>query len=123
MASLPDHSQLFTSAQDFARTALEAQHRSDGVRAAMDAGIALEHLIKACLAKRSPALILELTGARTWPWLLQALDLTEESPTTADNQSRNRPGASDVHHAMPIREPDDLTELQAARCTLARASH
>jgi hypothetical protein len=53
---------FYDSARDFARTALEAHHAQDYSRMAVDAGTALEHLVKACLATRSSALLVELKG-------------------------------------------------------------
>jgi hypothetical protein len=51
---------LLASARDFAATALDAHIGGQARRLAMDAGAALEHLAKACLAKRSPALLVEI---------------------------------------------------------------
>ena len=62
---------LYASAASFAQSALEAHHRGDHQRVALDAGTALEHLTKACLAKRSPALLAELkTGSNNWASLV-----------------------------------------------------
>jgi hypothetical protein len=60
MASAPSVRALYTSAAKFARSALDAHNRGDHQRVALEAGISLEHLTKACLAKRSPALLVEL---------------------------------------------------------------
>lgn len=54
---------FYDSAGEFARTALEAHHDGNHRRVALDAGTALEHLAKACLASRSPALLAELKNA------------------------------------------------------------
>jgi len=51
---------FYASAREFARHALEAHHAADHQRVPLDAGTALEHLAKACLAKRSTALLAEL---------------------------------------------------------------
>jgi hypothetical protein len=51
---------FYGSAQAFALSALEAHHAGNHRRAPLDAGTALEHLAKACLARRSPALLAEL---------------------------------------------------------------
>jgi len=53
---------FYDSARDFALSALEAHHAGNHRRVPLDAGTALEHLAKACLAKRSPALLAELKG-------------------------------------------------------------
>jgi hypothetical protein len=53
---------FYESARDFALSALEAHHAGNHRRVPLDAGTALEHLTKACLAKRSPALLAELKG-------------------------------------------------------------
>jgi hypothetical protein len=51
---------FYGSARDFALSALEAHHTGNHRRVPLDAGTALEHLAKACLAQRSPALLAEL---------------------------------------------------------------
>jgi hypothetical protein len=51
-----------SSAREFALSALEAHHAGNRRRVPIDAGTALEHLAKACLARRSPALLAELKG-------------------------------------------------------------
>jgi hypothetical protein len=53
---------FYESARDFALSALEAHHAGNHRRVPLDAGTALEHLAKACLARRSPALLAELKG-------------------------------------------------------------
>lgn len=53
---------FYESARDFALSALEAHHAGKNRRVPLDAGTALEHLAKACLARRSPALLAELKG-------------------------------------------------------------
>ena len=51
---------FYASAREFALSALEAHHAGSHRRVPLDAGTALEHLAKACLARRSPALLAEL---------------------------------------------------------------
>jgi hypothetical protein len=51
---------FYQSARDFALSALEAHHAGNYRRVPLDAGTALEHLAKASLARRSPALLAEL---------------------------------------------------------------
>jgi hypothetical protein len=51
---------FYASAREFALSALEAHHAGNHRRVPLDAGTALEHLAKACLARRSPALLAEL---------------------------------------------------------------
>src|ERR1700722_4971309 len=53
---------FYGSARDFALSALEAHHAGKDRRVPLDAGTALEHLAKACLAERPPALLAELRG-------------------------------------------------------------
>jgi hypothetical protein len=53
---------FYTGAREFALSALEAHHAGNRRRVPLDAGTALEHLAKACLARRSPALLAELKG-------------------------------------------------------------
>jgi len=60
MVTAPTADELYSSARKFAQSALEAHHNGDHQRAAIDAGTSLEHLTKACLASRSPALLVEL---------------------------------------------------------------
>jgi len=60
MAELFSPESFYDGALDFARTALEAHHDENYRRVALDAGTALEHLAKAALARRSPALLAEL---------------------------------------------------------------
>ena len=60
------------SAQEFAASALEAHHARRFRRLAVDAATCLEHLAKACLAARSPALLTELRGEGSYPSLLLA---------------------------------------------------
>jgi predicted nuclease with RNAse H fold len=51
---------LYQSAREFALSALEAHHAGNHRRVPLYAGTALEHLAKASLARRSPALLAEL---------------------------------------------------------------
>lgn len=60
MARLYSPDAFYASARAFALSALEAHHEAIHRRVALDAGTALEHLAKACLSKRSPALLAEL---------------------------------------------------------------
>lgn len=54
--------------------------RSTASRVAIDAGTALEHLAKACLAKRSPALLTELKNEGSFPSLLRLLGIAAGEP-------------------------------------------
>jgi hypothetical protein len=67
---------FYISAREFAQTALEAHHAERYRLVAVHAGTALEHLAKACLARRSPALLTELKGETNFPSLLQLLGFT-----------------------------------------------
>jgi hypothetical protein len=81
MVTAPSADELYASAQRFAQSALEAHHRGDHQRVAMDAGTALEHLTKACLARRSPVLLAELKqGPNNWASLLMLCGLPEGKP-------------------------------------------
>jgi hypothetical protein len=64
---------FYESAHEFAGTALRAHHARQYRRAALDAGMVLEHLAKACLARRSPALLTELKDERSFSSLLSLL--------------------------------------------------
>jgi hypothetical protein len=55
-------SAFYESGRDFALSALEAHHAGNHRRVPLDVGTALEHLAKACLAQRSPALLADLKG-------------------------------------------------------------
>lgn len=71
---------FFYSAVDFARAALGAQHAGDARRVALEAGTALEHLAKACLAQRSPGLLVELRGEANWLSLAYLLGVSGATP-------------------------------------------
>jgi len=66
------------SAQNFAKSALQAHYTKDYQRVALDAGTALEHLAKAALYGRSPALLSELRGEGSFPHLLRLLDISKD---------------------------------------------
>ena len=60
---------------------MQAHHARDHRRVALDAATALEHLLKACLAWRSPALLVELKpGDVNYYSLLQLLKIPEGGP-------------------------------------------
>ncbi len=63
------------SAAQFALSSLEAHHAGNHRRVPLDAGTALEHLAKACLAQRSPALLAELKGESGFNSLIGLLRL------------------------------------------------
>lgn len=52
--------ELYDSAVEFSHTALTAYAEAKPRRTALDAGTALEHLAKACLFQRSPAMLIQL---------------------------------------------------------------
>jgi hypothetical protein len=60
MVAAPTANELYSSAAKFAQSALDAHYRGDHQRVAIDGGTAIEHLTKACLVRRSPALLAEL---------------------------------------------------------------
>src|SRR5918994_2133066 len=77
----PTADELYESAASFAQTALDAHHRGEHKRVALNAGTALEHLTKACLATRSTALLAELRpGANNWLSLLVLCGYPEGRP-------------------------------------------
>jgi hypothetical protein len=81
MATAPKASELCASAARFAQSTLEAHHKGDHQRVALDAGTALEHLTKACLVMRSPALLSELKpGPNNWQSLLLLCGFAEGRP-------------------------------------------
>lgn len=66
---------FYESARGFAQAALRAHHARDYRRVALEAGTALEHLLKACLARRSPALLVDLRNENGFSSLLQLLGI------------------------------------------------
>lgn len=68
---------FYESAREFAHLALAAHHENKHRQVAVNAATALEHLAKACLANRSPALLVELRNG-DFGSLVRLLDL----PTT-----------------------------------------
>jgi hypothetical protein len=76
----PTPDTLYNSAREFAGTALAAHHDQKYRRVTLDAGTALEHLAKACLAKRSPALLTELKSEANFPSLLRLLGIPAAEP-------------------------------------------
>jgi len=72
---------FYESARDFAQRALQAHHAREFHRVALEAGTALEHLAKACLSRRSPALLVELgRGERSFGSLLWLLQIPAGAP-------------------------------------------
>jgi hypothetical protein len=71
---------LYQSAMGYARRALEVYNSGEPHRVAVDAGTALELLAKACLASRSPALLVELRQESDWHSLLKLLGYPEGKP-------------------------------------------
>jgi hypothetical protein len=77
----PSPEAFYGSAQKFAGSALQAHHDGDYRRVAVDAGTALEHLLKAVLAKRSPALLSDLKGMASYYALLELLEIPSTRPS------------------------------------------
>jgi hypothetical protein len=100
------------SAQEFARSALEAHHARRFRRLAVDAATCLEHLAKACLAKRSPALLTELRGEANYPSLLLLLGIAEGKPPRQLRTVGLRDALERVKVFVQSRAPDtDLRTL------------
>lgn len=79
--SAPSSASLLASAAKFASDAIEAYGEDDHSRVPLHSGTSLEHLVKACLAKRSPALLVELRPQPlNWPSLLSLLGVPEGKP-------------------------------------------
>jgi hypothetical protein len=68
------------SAREFAQSAVDAHSAKQYRRLAIDAAAALEHLAKACLAKRSPVLLTELRREESFQSMLLLLGLSERIP-------------------------------------------
>jgi hypothetical protein len=69
---------FYQSARDCAQRALQAHHARESHRVALEAGTTLEHLAKACLVRRSPALLIELgKGEGSFGSLLRLLEIPE----------------------------------------------
>ena len=68
------------NATEFAQSALDAPHALRFRRVAVDAGTSLEHLAKASLAKRSPALLTELRSEHNFASLLVLLGISGGKP-------------------------------------------
>lgn len=80
VTQLPTPDALYESARDFADTAISAHPAGKHHRVAVDAATALEHLMKACLARRSPAFLVELRDGN-WATLVRLLGFPEAAPT------------------------------------------
>ncbi len=74
---------LYESARWFAHTGLQDHHDEKFQRAAISLGIALDHLAKACLASRSPALLAaDMKGEASFRSVVALLDLnTQNEPS------------------------------------------
>jgi hypothetical protein len=66
---------FYASAQEFALSALETHHLSNHRRVPLFAGTAVEHLAKACLARRSPVLLVDLRNDSSFNWLAALLSV------------------------------------------------
>lgn len=74
---------FYTSAHDLAHRALEAHNAGDYRCVPLFAGTAIEHLAKACLAQRSPALLAEMRRDSNIRSLIALLRLeSAEAPVT-----------------------------------------
>jgi|SRR5262249_15448798 len=71
------------SAKEFAAGALEAHDTGNFRRVAVDAGTALEHLAKACLASRSSGLLAELRGEGSFDSLCALLGYPGDIASTS----------------------------------------
>jgi hypothetical protein len=76
MAFPPTIDDLYSSAREFARNSIEAHVYRKHHLVALYAGTSLEHLAKASLTRRSPALIGELRGEDSFRSLLLLLGIT-----------------------------------------------
>ena len=67
---LPTVDDLLASASKYAHSALDAHNSEDHEFLAIFAATAVEHITKACLIKRHPALLLDLRASEGWATLL-----------------------------------------------------
>lgn len=75
MAEMVSWQDFYRSGQVFAQDAMEAHHQQQFGRSSLYAGTALEHLMKSCLVKRSPALIVQLGNERNFLVLVRLLGI------------------------------------------------
>jgi hypothetical protein len=117
---------FYASAQDFALSALEAHHAGNHRRVPLDAGTALEHLAKACLARRSPALLADLKGGSPIGSLIGLLRI-DGAATPAKIRTVGMPEALDqaARFVRSKAAKDDLqilTNMRNRLRTLARGT-
>jgi hypothetical protein len=105
------------SARGFAQDALRAHHDREYRRVTLDAGTALEHLIKASLAKRSPALLTELKGESNFHSLLRLLGIPGGRPVGQLRTVGLRDALARVRLFVPLPggSEDDLQTLIGMR--------
>lgn len=77
---IPTVKSLISSASKYAQNALDAYESSEYELFSIFAATALEHITKACLTKRHPALLLNLQGKDSWKSLLFFVGATEKRP-------------------------------------------
>lgn len=78
---LPTLEGLYRSAEQFANSALVAHGANDFRRVTIDAATCLEHLLKACLAKRSLALVVDLSNREgSFSSLVELLGISSAQP-------------------------------------------
>lgn len=70
---LPEVGDLIGSASKYAQSTIDAYGVPENDRVFFMAGVSLEHLLKACLARRHPALILDLKQKDSWSSLYSIL--------------------------------------------------
>ncbi|MHB1166474.1 MAG: hypothetical protein ACYC3K_14800 [Candidatus Nanopelagicales bacterium] len=122
MVKVPTSDMLLQSARGFARSAIASHHDGDPARVALYAGTALEHLAKACLASRAPALMLDLREEKQWLALPHALGLAE-GPTPPFLTVGLRDAIDRLHSlGVPVRLSPDLQLLIRMRNNVAHAA-
>jgi len=123
MAKPPTEQTLYASATEFARSAVDAHHGENPRRLALDAGTALEHLAKACLVKRSPALLTELRNEGNWHSLLVLVGIPEGKPKQLRTVGlRDALTRVKTFVSSPASD-DDLKELVDLRDGVVHAGH
>jgi hypothetical protein len=84
---------LYESARRYSRMTLDTHAKGRHHLVALYAGTALEHLAKACLAKRSPALVADFKGESSFRSVLLLLEIATKSEQPAGDPAASLSGS------------------------------